>query len=414
VRRRTTAYVVYGRARGGRSFVGAIVSGLILILRSFEFVAITIHSSERVRATHTTTMLLASKYFRQCILGLSALTVVARMSAQAEFQKQFSPVFASNGNSCSSCHSAPREGGGGNVIVTRIQIANPSVAAANSVVLHQEPVAEAAPKESLQGERLTISLTGDATVEALDESSIKSSLERQRAASSGKISGHVVRAPALESRNSATAIGKFGWKAQHSSLRSACADSMLNELGVPNELYLGGGTRRPEDEAALERIVAFVRTLPLPERDPELASTEDAREGERIFSRIGCALCHVPTMKTLPAGTLINGGTYRVPEKIGGREVHPYSDFLLHDVGTGDGILQATRPEFVDPTTANLFRTPPLWGLRYRSWLTHDGKSVTLHQAIMRHAGEASDVVAKYESLTPKERHQLDQFLNSL
>jgi CxxC motif-containing protein (DUF1111 family) len=119
-------------------------------------------------------------------------------------------------------------------------------------------------------------------------------------------------------------------------------------------------------------------------------------------------------MKTLPAGTPINGGTYRVPKQLGNREFYPYSDFLLHDVGTGDGVLEAGTQEFVDPSTANRFRTPPLWGLRFRHWLMHDGKAVTPHQAIMRHAGEASDVVASYEKLTPKERYQLEQFLNSL
>jgi CxxC motif-containing protein (DUF1111 family) len=164
----------------------------------------------------------------------------------------------------------------------------------------------------------------------------------------------------------------------------------------------------------LDRIVAFIRSLPPPTRDSSLGSTEDAMSGEKVFAQIGCALCQLPAMRTLPAGTAIDGGTYRVPQQFGDKEFFAYSDFLLHDVGTGDGILEAARPEFADSSTANRFRTPPLWGLRYRSWLMHDGKAVTLHQAIMRHSGEASDVVANYEKLTPKARHELDQFLNSL
>jgi CxxC motif-containing protein (DUF1111 family) len=94
--------------------------------------------------------------------------------------------------------------------------------------------------------------------------------------------------------------------------------------------------------------------------------------------------------------------------------IHPYSDFLLHDVGTGDGIPQAAKPEYLDQSTADKFRTPPLWGLRFRSWMMHDGNSVTYHQAIMRHRGEATKVRERYEALSPVEKQQLRAFLNSL
>ena len=120
------------------------------------------------------------------------------------------------------------------------------------------------------------------------------------------------------------------------------------------------------------------------------------------------------TLKTAPPGTPINGGADRVSERLGNKEIHPYSDFLLHDVGTGDGIVQNIRPQDYDESTANKFRTAPLWGVRYRSWLMHDGKSITYHQAIMRHGGEASRVVQNYVDLTPIEKDDLRAFLNSL
>ncbi len=164
----------------------------------------------------------------------------------------------------------------------------------------------------------------------------------------------------------------------------------------------------------MERLVAEVRHTAPPPRDEELAASPDSQAGEKLFTQIRCAICHVTTYRTLPAGTLINGGTYRVPDLIGGRTIHPYSDFLLHDVGTGDGIPQAAKPEYLDQSTANKFRTAPLWGLRFRSWMMHDGKSVTYHQAIMRHAGEATKVRERYERLTPQEKQQLRAFLNSL
>jgi len=333
------------------------------------------------------------------------------VTAQSVFVTPLQPVLASNGNNCASCHSTPGTGGTSNITVTRSQGADDS---RNSVVLHSTDEITPVPRNSIRAERVTISIMGDSYIEAVDEGQIREIMKRQRLASNGKIAGKIARAPALEAGGSPAALGKFGWKGQHSSLLSACADSMLNELGVPNRLYSANKAPSKDADTYLNAIVAFVRSLPPPEPDRDLAATENSTMGRQVFSRIGCALCHVPAMKTLPAGTPINGGTYRVPKQLGNREFYPYSDFLLHDVGTGDGVLEAGTQEFVDPSTANRFRTPPLWGLRFRHWLMHDGKAVTPHQAIMRHAGEASDVVASYEKLTPKERYQLEQFLNSL
>jgi CxxC motif-containing protein (DUF1111 family) len=132
------------------------------------------------------------------------------------------------------------------------------------------------------------------------------------------------------------------------------------------------------------------------------------------LTNIGCAICHVATCKTLPAGTRINGGTYKVPKFIGNTVIHPYSDFLLHDVGTGDGIRQAAKPQYLDQSTANKFRSPRLWSLRFRYGLMYDGNSTGSQQAIMRHDGEAPTVRQRYESLTPNEKQQLLVFLSSL
>ncbi len=134
-----------------------------------------------------------------------------------------------------------------------------------------------------------------------------------------------------------------------------------------------------------------------------------------LFTKIGCAICHVTTYKTLRPGTRINGGTYRIPKFLGNKIIHPYSDFLLHDVGTGDGIPQAAKPEFLDQSTANKFRTAPLWGLRFRMTnLMHDGDTPALEQAIKRHGGEATKVRDRYEQLTSEEKRQLQEFLKSL
>jgi CxxC motif-containing protein (DUF1111 family) len=88
--------------------------------------------------------------------------------------------------------------------------------------------------------------------------------------------------------------------------------------------------------------------------------------------------------------------------------IHPYGDFLLHDVGTGDGIVQAGPAD-----TANKLRTAPLWGLHIKSRFMHDLESLTLHDALVRHKGEATHVTRRFLGLTPAEQQQLLTFLKS-
>jgi CxxC motif-containing protein (DUF1111 family) len=122
-----------------------------------------------------------------------------------------------------------------------------------------------------------------------------------------------------------------------------------------------------------------------------------ARAGESVFSAAGCASCHVPVLQTGPnANPLFH------------RQAVPlYSDLLLHDVGTGDGIRQgAAAPEEI--------RTPALWGLRFRRPLLHDGSAATADEAVRRHAREAEAARLNYERLGEAERSALRAFLLSL
>jgi CxxC motif-containing protein (DUF1111 family) len=128
-----------------------------------------------------------------------------------------------------------------------------------------------------------------------------------------------------------------------------------------------------------------------------------------LFSAIGCNICHLTSITTAPTGTVINGGAFTVPAALGSKVIHPYSDFLLHNVGTGDGIVQNGPPD-----TANKMRTAPLWGSRTRDRLMHDGESLTRNDAILRHAGEATAVINNYRSLSTNQKNQLITFLNSL
>src|SRR6202035_3942711 len=115
------------------------------------------------------------------------------------------------------------------------------------------------------------------------------------------------------------------------------------------------------------------------------------------------------SITTASAGTVVNGGEFVVPAALGNKVIHPYSDFLLHDIGTGDGIVQ-TGPQ----DTANKLRTEPLWGLRMRPRFMHDLKSLTLQNAIERHEGEAEHVKRRFRDLTEAQKKDVLTFLGSL
>ena len=118
----------------------------------------------------------------------------------------------------------------------------------------------------------------------------------------------------------------------------------------------------------------------------------------------------VPPLITVPAwAVVIDGGAFVVPQALGNKIIHPYSDFLLHDIETGDGIVQAGPQD-----TANKLRTAALWGLRMRPRYMHDLRSLTLSNAIERHQGEAEDVTRRFHELTDAEKQQVVTFLNSL
>jgi CxxC motif-containing protein (DUF1111 family) len=92
------------------------------------------------------------------------------------------------------------------------------------------------------------------------------------------------------------------------------------------------------------------------------------------------------------------------------RKVVPlFSDLLLHDIGTGDGIVQNGGPQ-----TRNKLRTVPLWGLRARGRFMHDAASQSFGDAIARHGGQASGARAGYNALSSADRNRVLLFLSSL
>jgi CxxC motif-containing protein (DUF1111 family) len=347
------------------------------------------------------------------------------------------PVY--NARSCVDCHAQPNVGGVSQVTELRVghrdaagNFVNPTItindgavsipgrSLVNDRAICGEATERVSGSETIHALRATTSVLGDGFVEAVDDNTLIAIANNQPRQSGGHIAGMVVRVPISEA-NGATGVGRFGWKNQHASLLSFAADAYVNEQGVTSRLQptdttsLCDSVADPEDPVGpdgledIDHFARFMRQTQAPPRDTALAATPDAIAGGNLFNAIGCNICHVTSITTAPAGTVINGGQFTIPPALGSKVIHPYGDFLLHNIGTGDGIVQNGGQ-----ATANRMRTAPLWGLRTKDRLMHDLLSATRNDAILRHAGEATGVVNNYRNLNTAQKNQLMVFLNSL
>lgn len=339
------------------------------------------------------------------------------------------PVY--NAQACAECHQNPVTGATSQITEQRVGrfdgfkfFDRPGGSLINDRAIDAAIQERVAGNDNVRTFRTSLNTLGDGFVEAIANSTIQQIQANQPSV----LRGTIIFVPVLE-KPGQTRIGRFGWKNQHASLLSFSADAYLNEMGITSPLQPNENTSNGDSVAAFDDVpdpeeqptatepfgpdveifARFMRSTKAPPRDLALAATADAREGERLFTLIGCHHCHTPTIATAPAGTLINGGAFVVPAALGDKIIHPYSDFMLHDVGTGDGIVQNGGQ-----ATRNMLRTPPLWGLRTRARMMHDGESVTRNEAILRHKNEAAPVISNYNSLSTTQKNQLIEFLNSL
>lgn len=362
---------------------------------------------------------------------------------QAQFERRhdpstgLGPVF--NATSCAECHNNGVTGAASQFTEVRAghkdangNFVNPTVVindGANSIsgrsIINDRSICPQAQEHTPDSEdirtlRAVLNTLGDGFVEAVDDRTFLAIAANQPAESDGMIHGEAIQVPILEAPGR-TGVGKFGWKDQDPTILSFSGDAYLNEMGVTNRLKptdvtsVCKVTTDPEDTpdvlglADIDHFAQFIRGTQVPPRDMALAATPDAIVGQDLFKAIGCSTCHVETLTTDHPGAVINGGAYVVPEALGNKIIHPFGDFLLHDVGTGDGIVQGGPQD-----TANKLRTVPLWGLHIKSRFMHDNASVTLGDAIQRHAGEAQGVIARFSALSSVQQQQLITFLKSL
>ncbi len=335
------------------------------------------------------------------------------------------PVY--NAQSCAECHQNPVTGAISQVSEVRAGHFDGAnfIEHPGGSLIHSRAINASLQERVLDGNevrtlRTSLNTLGDGFVEAISDETLIEIANSQPGESRGRIAGEVIRVPVLEAGGTLR-VGRFGWKNQHASLVSFSADAYLNEMGItsplmPVENTANGraiaefdGVPDPENTEDVESFARFMRATKAPPRDEALAATADAQSGSQIFDRIGCAICHVRNITTAAAGTVINGGVLAVGSALGDRLIHPFSDFLLHNVGTGDGMVQNGGP-----STRNKLRTPPLWGVRTRNQLMHDGQSLSFNNTILRHGGEASMVINSYRRLNDTQRNQLIAFLRSL
>lgn len=353
--------------------------------------------------------------FSEFRLGLDDFTEVETA------EEGLGPAF--NGTSCAVCHSVPAIGGGGVMVEVRAGYRDGSGAPrglneSGDTLVHMfsTPSHNCQPTipddVNVIAKRAPIPLFGAGLVEAISDDTLLA-LEDPEDRDRNGISGRA--AMVVDLATGERRVGRFGWKSQHATLLAFSADAYRNEMGItndllPDEMAFGISETQmrycdpfpdPEDKRdpvtrrrGIDNFEAFMKFLA-----PVARATTDAAApaGEQTFRAIGCASCHVPSLVTGPnANPLFN----RKPVPL-------FSDLLLHDVGTGDGIAQAAA-------APSEIRTPALWGLRFRRPLLHDGSAATIVDAIMRHGGEADLARAGYTRLSTSEQQELLLFLRSL
>ncbi|HEY6122348.1 MAG TPA: di-heme oxidoredictase family protein, partial [Pyrinomonadaceae bacterium] len=300
-----------------------------------------------------------------------------------------------NDTGCVECHQAPDPGAFAQAMEFRAGhltngnfVDNPGGQLIHARATDSDIVEHISTAETERAFRVVTSALGDGFVECISNTSLQNNVAAEPAGQRGVLTA----VPVVEANN-ALRFGRFGWKAQQASLLSFAGDAYLNEMGITNKFDGSNGRSSSDPAAGTSENPASTAdgvinvTFPSafdPVQDPEddggdvmafadfMAATRapgrqnplpaSAVRGDPLFTQIGCAVCHTRTFTTAAPGTAINGGAFSVPAALGNKIIHPFSDFALHDIGTGDGIVQNGGQG-----SRNMMRTAPLWGIRARN-----------------------------------------------
>ena len=307
-----------------------------------------------------------------------------------------------NGDSCRACHFEPVVGGAGplgvnvmrhGILNEQGQFVNPAV----GTILHknvalEDQVVQPQVAANIFEHRQTPPLFGLGLIDAIPDEVLLANVDPEDLDGDG-ISGRA-------SWTDGGRLGRFGWKAQVPTLEEFVRDAVTAELGMtlPYVEGLTFGRIHDNDEVPdpefssgdAELLLAYMAGLAAPPRS-EAAGNPEVLAGEQLFTQIGCASCHRPTL---------DGPDGPVPL---------YSDLLLHEV-------LAPEAAGIEEASANMweFRTAPLWGLRLSAPYLHSGVAETIAAAIELHDGEAAEVRDAYLALSEGDRAALLAFLSSL
>ncbi|WP_224365608.1 di-heme oxidoreductase family protein [Hyalangium versicolor] len=275
-------------------------------------------------------------------------------------------------------------------------------------------------------------VNGGGLLEALDETTILAFSDPNDANGDG-VKG--VPNWVINPENGKRHLGRFGWKASKASLRHQAGEALLKDLGVTSPVYKSRDCQRGVancnsttaatslSETEIDRLASYLALLGVPAQRSLRSGYPDGMRvspehdvnptlisrGSTLFAQAQCTACHIAQMKT---------GTTHPFAELRNQTIHPYTDLLLHDMGTGlaDNLTQGQAGP-------NLWRTPPLWGIGSLKYVQggaqnvrylHDGRARTLMEAIGWHGGEATNSRTRFEALSRDDRTAVLAFLESL
>lgn len=337
-------------------------------------------------------------------------------------QEGLGPVF--NEASCSICHANPLGGTNGRLEtrfgrLTADGAFDPMTSVGGSLIqdrgigqVDADPthvyIGEVVPAEAtIRTGRITTPLFGLGLVDAVPDQSFLDLAQREAAATPLTAGTPNM---VLEISSGQMRVGRFGWKAQVPTLFQFSGDAYLNEMGVTNPefpaencpqgdcaaLAYNPAPGLNDDGSNVAAFHDFMEFLAPPGRGAVSAAM--ASTGSRLFAQIGCASCHTPVLVTGPSPV----------QALSNRIFRPFSDFLLHEMGSlGDGVAQGSA-------SGSQMRTAPLWGIHMRTSLLHDGRATTIPQAIAAHDGQGRTARDLFLSLSVAERAALLAFVKSL